>query len=539
MATSAEKAMSKMLVSQFNKQISPVALTSKLKLSQINGIKESITDINVSDWTPIGSLQSTADSALDGAFKSSAWLAAEDANDKIQAIQNQCDFLGKMGIGQAIDKMASGVAKDAVDAANAAIDAAKASLGLSMPEFGIGSTLSDLINKGIAATEPVRRELEETVSAILETGKGVAARASELASQINGAVDDGIELVAKGLSTLAGPLKELDKLINCVNEVGGSEFTSQADQMITSLNQVYADLGVNDDPTQQNFGEFNTDTFFGSIPGITADQKNNILKSTNTFDKSKNNAMATVNAAKSKAIESEASESALSGGVTENIDSKKQDIKTKAQVEFEDKAAPALPAAPGSPPIPAKPAVTVTPTAAEVSYQTQPEAVEPQPAGKPYWSLFEYEQMTDEHLMIDYLFYDPGKNGYSNMFNALHKRIPAGSTKVSTTKRLRQSMTVTSVNVTQPIEDGDTPSGRVQWTKITTNFIVYVHEDGDDPAQGWLQSGENFWESKKVDEPNFKAVSSFGLAVVIGNIVANGISNNISKWTPSEIDELL
>jgi len=542
MATSAEKAMSKMLVSQFNKQISPVALTSKLKLSQINGIKESITDINVSDWTPTGSLQSTADSALDGAFKSSAWLAAEDANDKIQAIQTQCDFLGKMGIGQAIDQMASGVVNDAVDAANSAIDAAKAALGFDMPEFGIGSTLSDLINKGITAIEPVRKELEGTVSAILETGKGIAARASELGAQINGAVDDGIELIAKGMSTLSGPLKELDNLINCVNEVGGSEFTSQADQMITSLNQVYADLGVNDDPTQQNFGEFNTDTFFNSMPGITADQKNNILKSTNTFDQSKNNAMATVASAKAKAIESESSQSALSGGSTQNISSKKQDIEERAKVEFENKAAPELPAAPGSPAVPAKSASTTETSPSMLRYlRPSGEPIPAQPAGVPYTSLFDHPEMVDLDQMTDYLSYDSGHDQFPTMLNTLFSLIPKGSTKAVTNKELQQSMTVTSVTVDEPTEEApENSSGYVQWTRIRATYVIYLHEAGQTHVGAYSQNGSMEYNGPMVNQVNFKSASAWGLSIVTGQKIAGDIMTyGVLPWSDGTVDSLL
>jgi hypothetical protein len=549
MATQAEKAISKMLVSQFNKQIAPVTLSSKAKLSQINGIKESITNINISDWTPISSLQSTVDSALDGAFKSSAWLVAEDANSKIQAIQNRCDFLGKMGIGQAIDKIASGVAKDAADAANSAIDAAKSALGFDMPEFGIGSQLSDLINKGVAATEPVRKELEGTVSSILETGKGVAARASELASQVNSAVDSGIDLVAKGLSTLAGPLKELDKLINCVNEIGGSEFTSEADQMITSLNQVYADLGVNDDPLQKNFGEFNTDTFFASMPGITTDQKENMLKATNMNDQSKNNAMATVSAAKSKAIESESSQSSLSGGTTENIGVKKQDIQEKAKVEFESEAAPALPASPGSPPIPEKQSSTLEPVAETVNtiQATDTPPVDVQPVGTPYGALFPTRPiMVDESLMGEYLAFDSGQNQYPTMFDAVNTLIPKGSTTKTTSKQLQMALTVTSCVVSTKTEEDDiAPSGTEKWTVITTKFTIYlyvvhdIYDVGEDYKSGLTKTGTSVWNGPKEDLNDWKPASSFGLSIVCGRVVAEGISLKTEKWTGSQVESLL
>ena len=192
MATLAEKAMTKIILDKFNKGMAPVQKSSKAKSSEFSDVKIDISNINPLDFTPTGDFQSATDSALDSAFKSSAWLAADDATDKIQSIQTKCDILDKLGITQAIDKIGSGLMDDVGDAVGDAIAAARASTGFSMPEFGIGELLSDLVNKGSVIGDAVATEFSGTVSAILETGKGIEARAKELINQVGGVVSDAV-----------------------------------------------------------------------------------------------------------------------------------------------------------------------------------------------------------------------------------------------------------------------------------------------------------------------------------------------------------
>lgn len=542
MATNAEKAMTNILLDKFNKSMKPVQMASKAKASQFSGIKESITNINPLEFTPLAAMQLTTDTALNDAFESTAWLSAGDALDKIQSIQSKCGYLEKMGITQAIDKMAGGLMSEASNAATAAIDAAKAATGLSMPEFGIGKQLSDLVSKGVTATEPVRKELEGTVSAILETGKGVGARASELVSQLGGAVGEAVGLAAKGLSTLGTPLQDLDALINCVDEIGGGDYVTEADEMIDSLNQVYDELGVEDDPNQENFGEFNSDKFFDSMPTITSDQKDNMLKATNMNDKSKNNSEAAIGAAKKKAAESEASESSLSGDEGDTVTTKKQETETRAKVEFVSSPAPAIPAEPDKPAIPAKTQKVVEILPGVVQYQ--PIATPPtkaQPAGVSYRSLLVIPVMINEGDMTEYLAIDPGKLGYPLMLSAMQNiMVPTGYTTTDTTdKKIALALTVTGAQWTTLEETVDTDDGKRdnKWPKLVVQCIVYAQRDPLPFDSGLQQIGTYTWEGGKLEADDYEFPSAKGQQRITPKAVRSGF--RIMEWTAEQFESLL
>jgi hypothetical protein len=487
--TDIDAALASSLFSNFNKKISSVKTQSKTISTKYGTLQTRIASTDALEFTPPAVLTDTANSALDKSFRSSAWLQAGDAVKKIQTAQDKCSFFAEMGMANVIEELRSGVIDKALSEAGSAISDAIGSTGFSMPEFGFGTDLSDIVNKGRAAYEAVEQEFSGIVGSVLETGKGAYARALELADQVGGAVSEGKKMIEKGLSTLAEPLRDLDELINCANAIGGADVVAQTDQMIDALNEVYDLAGVKDDPNQPDFGEFDDDKFFSDIGGITPDQQNNILTTTNMYDKSKNNASLAVDKAKGLADDQteERSESSLASADSDTIEDKKSEITDRAEVVFDKPAAPPKPVAPGSPPKAAEPAeetqapVTDSPyTIPGITFVTK--QAPPPPTGIVYFSLIKRVDPWDEGSMTDYLSWDPNKTGYPKIRNEIGQLISRyARTQIENPTGIDIYFQVPYLQWrTQAGDDYDDGSASKE-TIYTVTAIVWILKEGDTP----------------------------------------------------------
>jgi len=539
--TNIELAAVSTIVSDFNKKIAGVksiAFTTSIKY---DSLKNSIADISPVDFTPPAIFQSTTDSAVNKAFESSAWLTAADAGTKIQEIQSKCSFLETIPLGGMVEKMRGGVIDDAVNAAENAIQEAKDALGLSMPEFGIGKTLSDIVNKGRAAYEAVEDSLSGSISDVLESGKAGLAKAQAVEDQIGAAVDTGKKMIQKGLAELGPSLRKLDEMINCMDTVGGAQASPETDQMIDALNDVYAKAGVKNDPNLTDFGEFDETAFFNDIPGITPDQKSNILKATNSYDKTKNNASKAVDKAKDLAQSDTTpkSVSALAGGAPDAISSKKQLIKQEAEVKFETPSTPPIPAAPGRPAQPAKPAKeTPAPDPAPVEPVNAFEKMEKSvPPDLFTWRGGIVSIEPDETNMAEYLSYDPNRTNYPRFKTDLFLEVPLGGVDYAGT-----SLDLIIVySITHAIFETVTQKGEgffasdekfVRWTVDVTASLT---KSGMGLGTGVTKSTQGILSSSPVPEDDFEPITpktnSLGIA---GSFAIRKIN-----WTSAEIEGIL
>ena len=540
--TNIELAAASTIVSDFNKKIAGIRSISSSTSAKYDGIKNSIADISPVDFTPPAVFQITTDDAVNKAFESSAWLTAQDAGAKIQEIQTRCSFLEEIPLGGMVEKMRGGVLDDAVNAAGDAIQKAKDELGLSMPEFGIGKALSDIVNKGRAAYEAVEDSLSGAISDVLETGKAGLAKAQAVEDQIEAAVDTGKKMIQKGLAELGPGLRKLDEMINCMDAVGGGPVSSETDQMIDALNDVYAKAGVKDDPNQTSFGEFDDQAFFNSIPGITSDQKSNILKATNGYDKTKNNASKAVDKAKDMA-ESDTtpkSVSALVGGTPDSIASKKDDIKEKAEVKFDTPATPPIPAAPGRPEEPAKPAEeTPAPAPAPVEAQNAFEKMAKSiPPDLFTWrgSIISIEP--DETDMSQYLSYDPDRVNYPRFKTDLFLEIPLGGTEhAGDSLELIIVYSVPSALYEEPSKKSESFFGEDEkFKRWTATVEASLTKPGQPLGSGVTKTAEGVLEGFPVKESEFKPSpnpSPKGLGVAVSFAIRK------INWTSAEIEGIL
>ena len=488
--TNIEAAATSTLVSDFNKEIYSIQAQAQATAIKYSILQNEIASLSPIDFTPPALLDTVTSTALNKSFESSAWLTAKDAGKKIEEIQNRCSILQELGATQLIEKMRGGVMDKALKDAGDAISDAISQSGFSMPEFGIGKDLSELVNKGRTAYEAVEDAFSGAVSDVLESGKAGAAKAQAVIDQIGGAVNTGKKMVEKGLATLGGPLKKLDQIINCMDSVGGGAVASDTDQMIDALNDVYDKAGVHSDPNQPNFGEFDSNKFFNNIPGITPDQQSNFLKTTNMYDKVKNNASKAVDKAKEIAEPNiaERSKSSLSASDSASISEKKQEIKTNAEVKFDTPPTPAISAAPGRPAQPAKKASS-TP-APQPANPPPPPPVEPDPTPARVITMYKKTVVNvdvwDEAGMTDYLGWDPNKIGYPSIKNnMINNFIPFGQgTEKNSYIPLKLLFHVPNIWWTQ--EDGEDYSDGTptSFTRISGNVQVWLVANTLDPSWG-------------------------------------------------------
>ena len=538
-----ELAAASTIVSDFNKKIAGVKSIAFATAIKYDGLKNSIADISPIDFTPPAIFQSTTDNAVNKAFESSAWLTASDAGTKIQEIQSKCSFLETIPLGGMVEKMRGGVLDDAINAAEDTIQKAKDALGLSMPEFGIGKALSDIVNKGRAAYEAVEDSLSGPISDILESGKAGLAKAQAVEDQIGAAVDTGKKMIQKGLAELGPHLRKLDEMINCMDTVGGAQTSPEADQMIDALNDVYDKAGVLSDPAATNFGEFDSDAFFNDIPGITPDQKSNILKATNSYDKTKNNASKAVDKAKDMAQSDTTpkSVSALAGGAPDAIASKKQLIKEEAEVKFETPSTPPIPAAPGRPAEPAKPA--------EETPSPPPATVEPRNAFEKMEKSVPQELFTwrgaiqsiepDETGMAEYLSYDPNRLNYERFKTDLYLEVPLGGADYAGTKL----ELIIVYSVTHTIFETVTQKGSgffasdEKFVRSTADVTASLTKPGMGLNTGVTKSTQGILSGLPVPEKEFVPLSPKNITTGLGVTVSYAIRK--INWKSAEIEGIL
>jgi len=541
-----EIAVASTLVSDFNKKMSSIKSLSLNTTSKYSSIQNQIASISPVDFTPPAIFQATTDTATNTAFESSSWLMAEDAGAKIQEVTSRCDILEDVPLGAAIEKMRGGVLDDAKKAASDAIEAAKEQLGLSMPEFAIGETLSDIVNKGRAAYEAAEDALQESVSDILESGKAGLAKAQAVIDQVGGAVSEGKKMIQKGLETLTPALKKLDEIINCMDAVGGEAVVGQTDEMIDSLNTVYDQTQVHSDPSSPTFGEFDSDTFFSQIPGITPDQKSNLLKATNSYDKIKNNSSKVVDKAKDFAEKdtTKKSVSALAGGSEDSITEKKTNIKKKTEVVFDTPATPAIPAAPATETSPARPAQPAQP--AEETPAPEP-AVVPVPDNKAAvqededlvpnvttWKNLVKEIEVDETDMAVYLSYDPNRENYPRFKTDFIEILPLGGTLNPTPDDLTIIYSIPAVVIDEVVQESTTvPGTNMKYTQVSVAVEANLTKLGT-TTTGFLQAEIYTLNSRRVPEDEWqpRTAGSIRLAIKVG------VDRSIRKmsWSANELE---
>ena len=353
------------LVSDFDTVMGPLALKCKTLTSQMDGIKDQISGIG-SGYTPGGVMNNAIANGVNAANHSSKWAQGADAINMAKNIMNKCPFFKEAADQfpkygdpfKHIKSMASSASKQAIAALDKVLDDLKAATGYDMIEAQIGKQLAALTNTGRAVYDKVQKDVgdvAEAISPLIEYGKSA------------------ISQTKTALSAVTKELGKMDKLINCLTAVGGPDFADQVDAMNDTLNCYYTNLGIFDDPTLPNFGEFNLDQYLNTIGTLHPTAATNIKKSVNMYSKARNNAEGAI--AKTSDI-GKKSKSVIGPSAKSDPISKKKDYiagktkttytvpaipgKTKVKTVEAPTPVPVGPPELPDPPVPAEPKVPIT-----------------------------------------------------------------------------------------------------------------------------------------------------------------------------------
>jgi ABC-type transporter Mla subunit MlaD len=111
----------------------------------------------------------------------------------------------------------------------------------------------------------------------------------KLASAIN-------DLLSSRGPNISDLLKNLDKLLNCVELYCGGEYPAQLSSMTTALGQAYSDLNITSNPLDSNYGLFDFNSMY-SVAGLDATQIAQQDQVRNAVDGEKNRAKSTIDSA--------------------------------------------------------------------------------------------------------------------------------------------------------------------------------------------------------------------------------------------------
>ena len=211
------------LVGDFASSMGPISAKCDKLSGQTNRIKDTISGMSPSSTSLLDQLLANA---LNAAYQSSAWSMAGGASDAIKGVLDQCDYFkdvaDKVGKYAEVPKFIKSLASAASEKAEQAIDAIADKFGgaSNFPELGIGKALADMASTGRAVYDRVEKELEnvaDALSPVIESGKSA------------------INAMQTELAGAAKELGKLDKLINCLTAIGGSDYSGAVDDMIDEL----------------------------------------------------------------------------------------------------------------------------------------------------------------------------------------------------------------------------------------------------------------------------------------------------------------
>jgi hypothetical protein len=369
------------LVEDYASTMGPISIKCDSLAGQTESIKDRISGMTPSNTSIFDDLLANA---MNASFQSSAWAMISGAVDGVKDILDQCDYFKDVAneIAKYADpsKYIKTLAKAAAEKAEQAIDAIADKFGGAgnFPELGIGKDLAAIAATGRQVYDRAQKELEnigDALSPIIEYGKS-AVNAMETA-----------------LSAAAKQLAKLDKLVNCLTAIGGPDYADVIDGMIEELDCYYDKLGVFSDPSLPNFGEFDFESYLGSIGSISGNTEvtNNIKKGINLYSKSRANAEGAI--AKLSDLGTEAASALDPASTSDSIEKKKEYISEVSKTSY------SIPGLPGKTEdrivtIPEPEPITPPPISSG-------EPPDPDPGTVPY-STF----ITETEFLVDHPIYD-------------------------------------------------------------------------------------------------------------------------------------
>lgn len=480
------------LVGDFAASMGPIASKCDTLAYKTNKIKDQISGMTPTKPSLLDELLANA---LNAAYQSSAWAMAAGASQGISDVLAKCDYFqdaaNRAGKYVNAGKFIGSLMDAAKDKADQAIDAMKAKFGGSgdFPELGIGKALSDIVSTGRTVYDKVEDALgdvADALSPIIEYGK------------------NAVNQVQTELAGAAKELAKLDKLINCLDAIGGSDYASIIDGMTDEMECYYEKLGVFSDPNFANFGEFDVDGYLNTIGVLSPESAKSIKKSLNLYNKSRKNAEGAMAKAADVGIKTP---SALNpAAITDTITKKAEYAETASKTSYE------VPAIPGK-----TETKTVTiPTPEPVTAPPISSGDPPIPENKiPYTTLIKETEFTfDEQKTEDnYDKYDPEHAQFNKYISSAY----AGITKI---------------NIIEP-----TPLPNIKLTVMLISGKVYAKSKSPFfKEKVWLISGRILVLVALHNIDTHRIVSEYGNAEITGD---HWVASEDDPFTDADITDVV
>lgn len=501
--TDVEAATAETLISDFNSTANPLENKATVVQQSFGFIKDDMSRIDPSDYTPESVMDAFTDQALNAGYVSSAWLQGKDGLREINKITTRCSILGnaklpKYGdIARVIENTRKGVIKKAADVIDDVANDIAETFGKEIAESAIGKTLSEIVNVGRSVFDKAFSGNQlGPVSDVLESAKA------------------GIAKARSTLSKIAGPLRDLDSLLECVNAIGGAAYAVQTDEMIDRTQSMYDKMYMHSDPALPNFGEFDQDAFMSGVtlPPLV---KSNVLKSANLQNKVNNNASLVVDRAVEAAkpvVKKSTSSLAPNNDSLTNPD-KRTYVESNIQVTTTTEAVPAVKGREAEPPI-----ETDAPEPQKVPVAETPNEPQEQPPDKvPINSLVTETEFIDGDGT--YTLFDPGGVGIPGILAKAYDIIPES---YSSTPEAQMKITVEAQLISTEKKTLGSESYNILWIGI----LLVTYSRIDDPSKPSIT--DNLFQygasSKKVSEEDYLPPTDEQKRKV-GKVVQKGLSS--------------
>ena len=512
--TDVEAATAETLVSDFNSTANPLETRAIFVQQLFGGIKDDMARISPSDYTPEPVMDAFTDQALNAGYVSSSWLQGKEGLREINKITTRCSILGnsklpKYGdIARVIENTRKGIIKKASDAIDDVANDIAEKFGKSVQESAIGKVLSEIVNTGRSVFDKAFSGNQlGPVSDILESAKAGIAKAQST------------------LSKIAGPLRDLDSLLECVNAVGGAAYAAQTDEMIDRTQTLFDKMYMHSDPALPNYGEFDSDSFMNGItlPPLI---KSNVLKSANLQNKVNNNASLVVDRAvdAAKPVVKKSTSSLAVNNDTLTNEGKRVYAETNVEVTTVTEAVPAVKGREAESSV-----TTDAPEPQRVPTTAPPNQPQEQPPDKvPINSLVTETEFIDTDG--SYALLDPGGVGIPGILAKAYDIIPES---YSSTPEVQMKITVEvfGISTEKKVEDGE--AYNTIW--VGGASVTYIRVD--DPSAGAVR--ENLFNtgasSKKVAEEDYLPLTDeqkrkIGVMVKKAlSLMANDSDTNLTK----------
>jgi len=500
--TDVEAATAETLVSDFNSTANPLETRATFVQQLFGGIKDDMARISPTDYTPEVVMDAFTDQALNAGYVSSSWLQGKEGLREINKITTRCSILGnsklpKYGdIARVIENTRKGIIKKASDAIDDVANDIAEKFGKPIQESAIGKVLSEIVNTGRSVFDKAFSGNQlGPVSDVLESAKAGIAKAQST------------------LSKIAGPLRDLDSLLECVNAVGGAAYAAQTDEMIDRTQTLFDKMYMHSDPALPNYGEFDSDAFMDTVtlPPLV---KSNVLKSANLQNKVNNNAALVVDRAvdAAKPTVKKSTSSLSPNNDTLTNEAKRTYAQTNVEVTTVTEAVPPVKGREAEPST-----ETEAPEPQRVPTVLPPTQPQEQPPDKvPINSLVAETEFIDGDG--SYALLDPGGVGIPSILAKAHNIIPES---YSSTPEAQMKIEVETNVITTEKRTADGEAYNV--IKIAAVSVAYSRID--DPSKPVIR--ENFFNgvgsSKKVSEADYLPLTDEQKRK-IGTLVQNTLS---------------